>query len=242
MNRKSFITLYKEITQEIESILLPKNDKIEEINDSNTNKSEEKYKSLYEIKSFFREKMNDYEGENFKILLEKFEILKPKVDIHNSKVGGVGLFATEDIPIGSVITFYPGDSVLNFNTFVKGTCMISFASEDNEFRDRVIQDDPEIEKYKMVVNKYYSIIANPKNISNNSYIAHLAKDAARPLKKLGIDQKELQSNYLFNSILKCNSKMFSILDCHIALIAVKDIKQNEEIFCSYGLTYWSNVE
>lgn len=228
---KSLYNLYEKKGKEIKSIL----DSNEFIGSS---ENLDEYKELYEMRSYFEEQIKLNDNDKIKILSKRFDIIN-RAKVTESIVHEYGLFANMDIPAGKIITFYPGDAVLNFDVYVKGTCMISFGNASEIFRNRVITDDPELEKYKMIVNKYYSIIGNPEDFNSCSYLAHIANDGEKLNKDLG---KGCETLYLINSLLKCNSRLFSILDCHVALIALKDIKNGEEIFCTYGINYWKILD
>lgn len=187
---------------------------------------------LKELKNFFIDQLKVNENDHITLLSNKFN-LYDKVELKKSNVSGLGVFAKVDIPIGSPITFYPANCVINFDTFVKGTCMISYDEEiDEEFKNRVVNDDPEIEKMKIIVNEKYSIIANAKKIYSTSYLAHLVKDCVK--------YENDDTFYLFASLLGSNCRIYNVLNSHLVLVSMKDIKKGEELYCTYGVNYWKS--
>ena len=188
-------------------------------------------KELEDLKNFFSVQLKINENDCITLLSSKFNIYD-KVEIRKS-TSGPGIFAKVDIPIGSPITFYPGNCVINFDTFIKGTCMVSYDEcADNEFKNKIKNDEPEIERMKIIVNDKYSIVANPKKVYSTSYLAHLVQDC---IKYEGDDHF-----YLVTSLLGSNCVICNVLNSHLVLVSMREIKKDEELFCTYGIAYWKS--
>lgn len=116
--------------------------------------------------------------------------------------GGRGLFATEDIKEGDVITCYPGDALLcELPSTDEGGDGDSFDFEDdeNEAVDEVVlwgkhvpngdrwdddtvfdgsQSKPPLTSYAVTTNDVYSVMGHPSLDDNPAYIGHFANDGA----------------------------------------------------------------
>jgi SET domain-containing protein len=176
---------------------------------------------------------NDY----YENELKKEELLKlklglniDKVYVKESKIHGNGLFATNTIKAGSIITFYPAHCIrrnINNNGII-GEC---FSGE--KF---IVNEDYKID---MCDNRY--IVGNPNNTSNMAAVAHIINDSA----SFDIDNNDTISiknkvaTYILSS--KNNAKIeYNDDKTACCIVAVCDIAENDEIFMSYGPSYWLN--
>ena len=165
-----------------------------------------------------------------------------KVEIKASKIHGKGVFAKQNIKKGEIITMYPGDILRYYPNKDKDKCvkggskcgiMVSNFIPDKMYRE-IIQNpqDSNLCKYMFDVNDYYNIIGHPDLISDSAYLGHMCNDGARSSTSTDVQV------YLNICSLLNNSMYYSIMDCHIAIMAYKDIKMGEEILVSYGVNYW----
>lgn len=167
-----------------------------------------------------------------------------KVEIRSSRIHGKGVFAKENIRKGEIITMYPGDILRYYFNKDKGSppkggskCGIMVSSSVSDEMYREIMNNPldgNLAKYMFDVNDCYNIIGHPDLISDPAYFGHMCNDGARSSSYADV---QIYSNVC---LLLNNSMYYNIIDCHVAIMAYKDIKINEEILVSYGLNYWKN--
>lgn len=154
-----------------------------------------------------------------------------RVVIRESNVHGSGVFATENIRKGELITLYPGD-VVDF--FPNEGQRIEFRSisdrEKQVSADGVVLLSPD---YSISGGKGYSVFGDPRFTRNPSYLGHMVNDGStyNP-------DSETAESYRERSQEKANCYFRSISGLHIATIAGRDIKEGEELFASYGHGYW----
>ena len=130
--------------------------------------------------------------------------------VKESKIEGAGrgLFATEDIKEGSVITCYPGDALLcelpstQEDENEEGEDDVSkfdFDDDENEAVDEVVlwgqhvpinnrwdddtvfdgsKSNPPLTSYAVTTNDVYSVMGHPELDDNPAYIGHFANDGA----------------------------------------------------------------
>ena len=48
--------------------------------------------------------------------------------------------------------------------------------------------------------------------------------------------------YLKKTLATRNCEFYKLKDLHVAIIATKDIKKNDELFLSYGSHYWTDLK
>ena len=117
------------------------------------------------------------------------------------KGAGRGLFATEDIKMGHVITCYPGDALLRENNSIEGNEEEYFDIEDDEYEaidavvlwgshvpqsdrwnDEVVYDGseskPPLTSYAVTVNDVHSVMGHPSLDNDPAYSGHFANDGA----------------------------------------------------------------
>lgn len=156
------------------------------------------------------------------------------VEVRESLIHDRGVFSKCDIETGKIITFYPGDIIYcKFN--INGVEKARMSVKSENF-DVMIFTQNFLSRYRYDVNKEYSIVGNPNNINDNTYIGHMINDAAK------IDKDDNDgSKYKIETSSKCNVKFVSINNYHIAIVSTRDIKKDEEILIRYGLGYWSMI-
>ena len=166
-----------------------------------------------------------------------------KVEIRPSKIHGKGVFAKQNIGKGEIITMYPGDILRYYPNKDKGKggeggskCGIMANYVSDEMYREIMKNplDDNLVKYMFDVNDSYNIIGHPDLISNPAYLGHMCNDGARSSTPGDVEI------YLNVCLLLNNSMYYNIIDCHVAIMAYKDIKINEEILVSYGVNYWKH--
>lgn len=155
------------------------------------------------------------------------------VEIRSSPVHDRGVFAKRDIKKGELVTFYPGDSVV-FKIYEETNhdnmthqAMISMMNFDMQFYTESF-----LNRYRFNVNEEYYIVGNPNHILDNAYIGHIINDGAI------LDDKNDTRKYTMETRVKCNVGAISLQGLHMAIVANRDIKKDEEIFMPYGAEYW----
>jgi len=196
------------------------------------------------LTSFFNELLKD--SDYYQAELKKEELIKlklgfeiDKVYISASKIHGNGLFTKKDIKAGEIITFYPGDILAYYpekNRDIEGHVVgYIFCDElkDNKELNEAFNNNKKYYKdYQLAVNESYSLIGIPEINNNPAYLGHFCNDGAR-----GHTEKD-KKIYETVSVLKSNAYFKNICDCMMAVVAIKDIKKNEEILVTYGHGYW----
>ena len=154
------------------------------------------------------------------------------IEVRTSDLHGNGVFAKDDIPIGTIVTFYPVDG---YNEDNSSNYKIS--------EDWVRQENTNMEDHGCLVSDDdthpLKIVANPNKISNLMLIGHMINDSigntfdgtTTSNIKNGIYEYYTKSNN--NCKLKIN-KQYGI----IYIITIKNIKKDQELTFSYGPLYW----
>lgn len=174
--------------------------------------------------------------------VDKLEI-KCSVELRDSSIHGKGLFATDNIKGGSIITFYPGDMSVFYpneksdNPEAMSVMVISGSDRLKKKTGKEIFSDEDRLKlldYQIDVDEeYYSIIGDPSFTDNPRYLGHMINDTMTCSNNLGSIR-----DYFGSAHLKTNAIYKVLANLLIVIIAEKDIKKNEEILMNYGLSYW----
>ncbi|KAL7533386.1 hypothetical protein ACHAWF_004473 [Thalassiosira exigua] len=165
---------------------------------------------------------------------------------------GRGLFATEDISTGEVITCYPGDALLwevpssgdkNPRMVLWGAHVMKAEVWDEEAVFSGTKSTPPLTSYAVSVDDQYSVLGHPTLDPDPAYAGHFANDGANDgagyaelAMELGLDTPEeggleeaisayaLKSSDVANAMLKAFKG-----DVHMVTVATRDIKDGEEI-------------
>lgn len=173
------------------------------------------------------------------------------IKISDSLIHGKGVFATEDIPKGVIITFYPAHAIINSNKDVHSLI------DDQEFLDNLdtynnlyafsISSSSSDENDKTIIepNKL-RLIGDPNRISNTLLLGHMINDCSvnvykdipfKNLEDLRNFKNAIASYYIKSKKKNCiyetdkNNKIVSI-------VTTRDIKKDEELLVSYDFGYW----
>lgn len=168
---------------------------------------------------------------NNDILLTKYDFNLENADVRPSTIHGNGIFASNDIKKNTVITLYSADMLETVKN-KKAKVWEYEHSYSDEDKDLNIKPE-DYDGYIFQVNKLTSVGGNLNNISNRSYIGHILNDISAP--------STLQAELEYSKGTGYNCMFQNVLDCHIAIIATRDIKKDEELFISYGVEYWKYI-
>jgi hypothetical protein len=163
---------------------------------------------------------------------------------------GMGLFASRDIPRGSIITFYPGDVLLIQDKEDQQEKDETDENDDWGTPARILWGDHTLDTRRTpdkIQPEYvlqtsideWSIAALPElgHPDGSYYLGHYANDGAQtPTCMAEVASYVLQSHER-NNAMHCGRN-----DCHMATVATKDIYSGEEIMVTYGPEYWMHHE
>jgi len=169
-----------------------------------------------------------------------FELeLDKKIELKESKIHGLGVFAKQKINKGELITFYPGDFVeytSNEDRHLPHHLTILFRSKRLENRFGQVTDSSyRNSDYGFDLNNHYAIIGCPQFNDDTNYMGHFINDGARTN-----STEKSNEIYLEISKLKRNCKFHILKDLHVAIISTKNINIDEELYVTYGISYWFN--
>ena len=157
---------------------------------------------------------------------------------------GRGLFASEDIVTGSLITLYPGDAiridaVLTGFNFV--TCAAaspdgsSLSLPDATLLDRARSYEIEIES-RIVSDggeaPVTSLLGDPDLVDDRAYLGHMLNDGAT------CSSEACRAAYTAESLATRNTEPMCLQGCHLGIVATRDIERGDELLLSYGAPYW----
>jgi hypothetical protein len=186
------------------------------------------------------------------LLLNPLDLKYNNIELRSSEIHGLGLFATADIPNGSIITFYPCDCPY---TPGDNDCKIYYPDDldDNDFKENIIEiKDRYGMCHKCSILGEYGMIGNPKNIYNTKFLGHMINDCTGNIYN-GIEYSELLKEdcklfrdifikYVKNVSEKCNCVISSHPNMPIMYIkTTKDIHNGMEILTYYNFAYWFNL-
>lgn len=213
----------------------------EEIGDDDLTK-EELGLRIKEVRDHYRE-TNEMSQEN--VCLSLIRTRFPNLRLNRCFVGestisgaGQGLFAARDIIEGELITLYPGDVLLQWETSVgdfAGEVGVLFGihvPQEHRTADRLTTDTAR--GYELKIGGRHSIVADPTVLDDAAYLGHMANDCAMLTSK----DKESVERYLMTSAKGLNAGFFVLEGSHFVAVATKNIQKDSEIFTSYGDGYW----
>jgi hypothetical protein len=156
------------------------------------------------------------------------------VEVRKSNIHGNGVFAKKDINIDEIITFYPVD-ILYLNVGENETVM-SFSKRYKQlYSDDLISNIKS--NYRYYIDENINIVGDPIFFNNPNYLGHLINDSMNHNKT-----KKSRNKYISQSQLKSNCDFISNTPfLYITVVSNKFIKKDEELFVSYGVQYWDNI-
>jgi SET domain-containing protein len=143
------------------------------------------------------------------------------ISIQKSSIHGLGVFATENIKKGQIITFYPVNSYGTTHTKI--------------YSDTGVLD----ENYKITLGNLM-IYGNPNQTDNKLFLGHMVNDSASFEINKNASNKQIK-NAICRYILESKNNALMKSDKHKSAIyhlATKDILKGEEILSTYTPTFW----
>ena len=151
------------------------------------------------------------------------------VEAKPSPIHGVGLFVTEDVEPGSLLTLYPNDAIIGFypgsgSTYVipgKGRTQPEvFAIHQTYGRKQGIHNGFQLQS-----------VGYPELTDHPAYLGHIANDASGP--RLSARRYEKLAER------RCNASLVGIHSpLHSCVVAVEAIPKGGEVLVAYGHDYW----
>lgn len=162
------------------------------------------------------------------------ELIPNVIEVKKSKISGRGVFATNEIKKGMVITLYPVHIITKNGV---GAYLPNYEKEHLKYTP-TIRD-----KYKFTIDSNWDIYGFPE-IIKSPYIGHIINDSYDNVSELS-NLKNINDvgmtlfRYLLKS--KANSNcVFVKSKCkyYVYVKTTKDIQIGEELLASYGPIYW----
>lgn len=174
---------------------------------------------------------------NLMFNLLKIEFENDKIYVDKSKIHGNGVFAKRDIKKGEFITIYPNHYI--FSTVKNKKNLVNIINSNLVDEKKLNITDDIICSYSFILDKYYTICADPRIIDKNMlYVGHILNDALKCKSDINnINQKE-KNIYEKICEIKNNCKYLNLENLLIVIVANQDIKQGEELLVYYGFDYW----
>ena len=152
---------------------------------------------------------------------------------------GNGVFATRGISEGEVVTLFPGDWLLNFESAADSWQRTSSSHASVMFGDHLPDDmrdeqhatSTAAREYAFALSPYISLIGDAMSRDDPAYLGHLMNDCAAMT-----DPNEIIT-YALAAATRMNAAHILLEDCHVATVATRDITQGDEIVvtCEYSL-------
>ena len=154
------------------------------------------------------------------------------VTLGNSSVHGQGVFATRDIAKGELLTLYPPDA---FILVGEDRTHVTRSADQLGGHDRLLHL---IRFYSQTLEGNVRVLGDPRAASDPAYLGHMINCAVgRPGQgRLSYKiQKALWNRH--------NAKPVQLLTkVQWAFVAVRSIRQGDEILTFYGSGYWASFE
>ncbi len=166
------------------------------------------------------------------------------IEIKESPIHGMGVFATNDIPMKTVITFYPADMVMyypdgNKKEDCKKNALLRCSERSKSIiasKEVIMQEWKNIASYRFELGEDITIAGHPKCIDDTKYLGHMINDRFKP-----DNNKITPDHYLQMSMARMNCCFYPLKSgLHVAIVTCKDIAKGEELFISYGMNYWKH--
>jgi SET domain-containing protein len=171
--------------------------------------------------------------------------MKSCIEIKESPIHGIGIFATDDIPISTAITFYPADMLMYYpdgnkkQDTHKKNVLVQCSERSKSIimsKDLVMKEWDKISSYRFELDNYVTIAGHPKCIDDTKYLGHMINDRFKPN-----GDKITPDIYLQMSMARMNCYFYPWKSgLHVAIVTCRNISKGEELFISYGINYWKH--
>mmetsp|Transcript_34980 Transcript_34980/g.91863 ORF Transcript_34980/g.91863 Transcript_34980/m.91863 type:complete len:344 (+) Transcript_34980:31-1062(+) len=162
---------------------------------------------------------------------------------------GRGVFAREDVPKGSLLTLYPGDAI-RIDAILTGYNYVSCVCTDVD--GSLTLPDPSLlaraRTYEIEVAvpvdptlragpqagalPLSSVLGDPEKADDSAYIGHMLNDGAI------CPSEAMRAPYASESARARNARPELVEGCHLAIVATRDVRRDEELLLTYGPAYW----
>ena len=159
---------------------------------------------------------------------------EPPCEARPSKLHGMGVFATHDIPAYSYLTMYPCDGIRWQPKEWLDTPQLADSMYGTGLNLETTVDTISYSQLLPAPAKSgnLAIIGNPEMFGDAHFLAHIINDGAM------CKRPEAASVYLATSEKKMNSAYDPTM---MAQFSIKDIKAGEAVLNSYGVAYWLDL-
>lgn len=167
-------------------------------------------------------------------LSSEFFKFKTLIFLQKSPIHGFGVFASEDIPAGTVVTCYPAHVAI-FGSDCDGDskCILKSRGLQQLVGDENL-DFSVIRDYGFEINQNQVISGSPLLTNDVCYLGHMINDSCRPNSNLSLQEYKQKSIQGAN----CEFK-FLARNLHVGILTVCKVQKDEELFISYGPDYWT---
>ncbi len=165
---------------------------------------------------------------------------KVSVEIRESSIHGLGVFATRNMDENTCFTFYLGDVVEYYPDGNRTTnhrkvakCSTRAVPYMKQEKDLAIAMQA-LEPYALTVDKRVTVTGHPLCKDDPWNIGHFVND------RFSYDGDKMNGDiYLKLSSKRANCKYHIFgKNLHVGLITTRQITKDEELFATYGVDYW----
>jgi SET domain len=178
---------------------------------------------------------------------------RSRVGVSTIPNAGVGVFATRFIHIGELITLYPGDALLQWRNatdyedrhgvalrVLLGPHLSEMERHEASTMGTLFGRSMDAARaYEVRIADTISVVGDPQRCHDAAYLGHLLNDGACCLSNTSSTKEAVVTAYAQQSLAAANAKIVVGTEaCHVEVVAMKPIAPGQEIFLSYGASYW----
>ena len=160
---------------------------------------------------------------------------------------GNGVFALRALEMGELVTFYPGDLRLRWQPSIHGIDLaeeqlgsgyfsfaehLPLARRDALRRALLNTQGVEVELDVVPVTPEFSVAGDPELLDNQAYLGHVLNDCAT------CSTVDDVAEYVISAATRANCRHTSLADCHTGTVTTRRVEAGEELYVTYGPTYW----
>lgn len=158
---------------------------------------------------------------------------------------GRGVFASEALQAGTLITLYPGDAIridaaiAGFNhvsccaAAPDGSLILPDASLLRRARSYEIEIASPLPTEACAISPpLTSVLGDPDRADDPAYLGHMLNDGAT------CADEAVSAIYISESSVARNAEPRPVGGCHLAIVATRDVQQGEELLLTYGVPFW----
>ena len=149
---------------------------------------------------------------------------------------GTGLFASRDILEDELVTLYPGDALLYWpdgdrspDSDMELVFGLHVPAEERDLA-RVTRADAR--EYEVRATRRASCVGDPRRRDESAYMGHFANDGAT------CTAPHRAEAYRAETTAAANAEHVTVMGCHLATVATRDIPRGTEVLVTYGVDYW----